>query len=509
MIKTPSVNQITSAYTGHMPQLAKRVNDDKQAHGGIAQDLRMLMAEADMTKALQSSQTQAALQQPQNPPTVAQGIHDRLRQLTQGQPRMQPQAAQPQFQGAPQAPQGLAQLQAGQNTAPPAPNIAPPQGLPDQGIDQLPANVGQSYAHGGIIGYDGTDGSYVDERDALRRMEAATYDQTNPVAPAAPRTAASVIQEAIAADPEALRAAAEARRNSIKRDTSAMDQMQAEYKAEKERLTPPKQGYDAFMELMGQIANAPRGVGSLTAGSMGVQKVKEMEQARALQRHELTKQMLDVGQKKADIGYTQSLEAMGAGDAAKAAALKEQYAAAIASSNNEMEKAKLAQDLKLKLAQLEVEKQRTSAMHINPMLQVAEALKNASPEDRKIIEGLHAAQYGNKASLQAAQTQQMIGNDLADIDKAYKEDPRLIGALPGAKPEAKADFAKMQEEIEKKKNKVIARYLNPATQGLPELAAKQEAAPSAGGYTVTVGGKTFAFPTQEDADKFKRDAGAK
>ena len=134
MLNPPSVNQITSAYTGHMPQLAQRVNDDKKANNGVPQDLRALMAENDMAKAMQNAQTQSALNQPQNPPTVAQSIHQHLQQMMQKQPQMQ---AQP--------PQGLPQG---------LPQVAPSQGMPEQGIDQLNANVGQSYAEGGIIGFD-------------------------------------------------------------------------------------------------------------------------------------------------------------------------------------------------------------------------------------------------------------------------------------------------------------------------------------------------------------------
>ena len=597
MLNPPSVNQITSAYTGHMPQLVKRVNDDKQAHGGIAQDLRMLMAEDDMTKALQNSQTQAALQQPQNPPTVAQGIHDRLRQLTQGQPRMQPQAAQPQFQGAPQpAPQGLAQLQAGQNPAPPAPNVAPPQGLPEQGIDQLPANVGQSYADGGIIGFNGKDqeaGSSVPEaettsmlgdiirsltnpikesmasgreaaaqREEIQRkifensrglLEQLTPEQkaqrlaveeklnqslqtpvptpaaptapvsqtpfnpetatrrdayaqvppanqgiaTNlqapspaaPVVPAQPAAPAEmtlqekIMRQAMEADPEALRVAAEARRDAIKRDTSAMDKLQAEYASEKERLAPPKQGYDAFMELMGQIAQAPRGVGSLTAGSMGVQKVKDMEQARALQRHELTKQMLDVGQKKADIGYTQALETMGVGDAAKASAMAERYKAAIEATKDTNEKAKLAQEFKLRMAEMEIQRQRTAAMNKPDAFEkIFNTLKQLDPkaDPAKLLERATVMSGMNRTESVDAQILGKLNEEVKQLDVAEDKLKMLMFAKPEEYKVAKAALDKRRATTEAMMSQVYGRIgggglpdLNKATSGSPTAAPGQ------------------------------------
>ena len=162
MFKPPSVNQITSAYTGRMPQLAQRVEQDKKANGGIPQDLRQLMALNDMTQAGNSAGIQSALNQPVQQDTVADDIRKRAQQVIQtkmAQAAQQQKAMQDSMQQI--RPQGI------------------PDGLPspkeqpkEQGIDQLPTNVGQ-YAHGGIIGY--AEGDYVDERDILRRMEAQAY----------------------------------------------------------------------------------------------------------------------------------------------------------------------------------------------------------------------------------------------------------------------------------------------------------------------------------------------
>ena len=494
MLKPPSVNQITSAYTGRMPQLAQRVEQDKKAHGGVPQDLRQLMALNDMTQTGNNAGIQAALNQPMQPPTVAEDIKRRAQQVLQT--KMAQAAMQNnQKQGNMGLPAGI-----------PQPQFQPQE--EEQGIDRLPTNVGESYAHGGIISF--AEGDEVPERDVLRRMEAAAYDQTNPTPAPVPQTADEIIMKAMQIPEGQKRAEAEARRREITRDTTSMDELQAELKAQRERLNGPKPGFDALMEWLEQVGQAPRGVSSLAAGAYGAAKQRELQKSREAQQHELSKQMLDVGQKKADIGYQQKMDIYGAGESAEAAALKEKYAAAINRSTNDMEKQKLAQDLDLKLKQLEVDKARTSAMHINPMLQVANAIQNAkTPEARKIIEDLHAAQYGNRGALQSAQIQEKIGNDLADIDKAYKEDIRRLGALPGAKPESQAKFVEMQKEREDKKTAVVKRYLGSAPQGLPDLAKANPAAPETGGYTVSAGGKTYSFPNAEAAEKFKRDAGVK
>jgi hypothetical protein len=505
MLNPPSVNQITSAYTGNMPQLSKRVNDDKKANGGIAQDLRMLMAEADMAKAIANSQNQAALQQPQNPPTVAQGVHDRLRQLTQGQPRMQPQASQGQFQGQTPAPQPQA-----------APNPTP-QGLPQlqgavgnlaqQGINQLPANVGQAYANGGIIGY--AEGDYVDERNTLRRMEAATYDQTNPVAKA-PMTEDEIIRQAMLADPAVKRQEAEARRNAITRDTSAHDRLMAEYESEKNRLKPPEQGLDSFMELLSKIAVAPKGMGSLHAGAYGVQKAKEEQEAKDLRRHELTKQMLDVSQKKADLGYQQKMDVFTAGESAEAAAIKDKYAAAINRSTNQMERDKLAQQMEMELQKLAVHKQQVAAMNKPPAFQqIYTELQKLQPNADKSELFKQAVSMAGLSSKQDSAEAQML-DKLNDAIKQYDAAEAKLNFVKLTDPKQyaidKGALDKKRDETEKLRSQIYARI---GGQGLPDLAIRPNALPTDGGYTVSAGGKTYSFPTAEAAEKFKQDAGVK
>ena len=492
MIKPPSVNQITSAYTGRMPQLAQRVDQDKKAHGGVPQDLRQLMALNDMTQTGNNAGIQAALQQPMQPPTVAEDIKRRAQQV------LQTKMAQAAMQNNQK--QGNAGLPAGL----PQPQFQPEE---EQGIDRLPTNVGESYAHGGIISF--AEGDEVPERDVLRRMEAAAYDQTNPTPAPVPQSADEIIMKAMQTPEGQRRAEAEARRREITRDTTSMDELQAEYKAQRERLNGPKPGFDALMEWLEQVGQAPRGVSSLAAGAYGAAKQRELQKSRELQQHELTKQMLDVGQKKADIGYQQKMDIYGAGESAEAAAIKDKYAAAINRSTNQFEREKLAEQREMDLKKLALQERQIGAMHINPLLQISNAIGNAkTPEEAQRIKDLFAAQYGNRGDLQAAQINEKIGNDFADIDKAYKEDPRRIGGLPGAKAESQAKFKEMQAEIQDQKTKVLERYGKGTGKGLPDLAkANPTAAPTGGGYTVSAGGKTYNFPTAEDAEKFKREAG--
>ena len=473
MLNPPSVNQITSAYTGRMPQLSQRVEADKKAHGGIPQDLRALMAENDMAQAIEHAKGQAALSQPQNTPTVAQNIHDQIRQLTQKQPQAQPQADQNQGQPAPAGiPQGM-------------PQGMPPQGLPQlqakqdmnqqQGLNNLPTNVGQAYANGGIIGFSSGD-EVPPAEEAAVPYDAATATRRSNYAPTAER----IMNEAMSADPEAVLRAAEARRGGVKRDTSSMDEMIKEYRAEKERLAEPKPGLDAFMEYLGQIAAAPKGMGSLSAGAYGARQQKGLEESRAAQRLELNKQMLDLGQKKADIGYTQALETMGAGDAAKAAALKERYAAAIASTNNTLQQAKLAQELKLELAKLEVHKQQVAAMNKPPAFQqIYSELQSLHPEADKSKLFQQAVSMAGLSSRQESADAQMLdklNDEIKQIDAAEAKlnfvkltDPKQYALDKATLDKRRVDTETMRKQM----------YKRLSGQGLPDLNKANPESPTA------------------------------
>jgi hypothetical protein len=395
------------------------------------------------------------MQQPQNPSTIAERIDQHLRQMTQSKPTLQPQA-----QGLPQLSQQPAEQPAQQPVAQNMPQA------PTQGIDQLPANVGQSYANGGIIGF--SEGGYPEERDTLRRIEAATYDQTHPVT--APQTSDDIIKQAMLVDAAEKRREAENRRGAITRDTASLDELRQELKSQRDRLNGPQDWWGKLMEQVEQTANAPKGMGNLSAGAFGVQKQKELNLARQAQQHELTKQELDLAQKKADIGYQQKMDVFNAGESAEAAAIKAKYEAAINREANTLKKAELAQQMELELQKLAVHKQQVNAMRINPLLQISNAIGAAkTPEEAQRIKDLFAAQYGDKAAYQGAQVQQLIGNDFADIDKAYKEDPRRIGGLPNAPKESYAKFVEMQREIEDKKEAVLKRYIPGAGKGLPDL----------------------------------------
>ena len=146
----PSVNQITSAYTGRMPALQEQVEQDKQANNGVPSDLRKLMALQDLLSDGKHMGIDQALKAPQNPATVSQSLQDRARQI------LGAKMAQAQQGNTIAKKQQEAMINQGR-PGPVPEGIQQPERQPE-GIDQLMSNVGESYANGGIVAFN--EGGY-------------------------------------------------------------------------------------------------------------------------------------------------------------------------------------------------------------------------------------------------------------------------------------------------------------------------------------------------------------
>jgi len=138
-----TVNDIASLFMGNPGALQNRIQKEQQAKPGIPPDLKELLALQQIQEQLQASQQQQALQNPQNQPTVAQSLQQAAKQALMAR-QVQAQQMQMAKEGQMGLPQGLPQ----------------PQRQPEMGLDQIPTNLGEYYG-GGIVAFDGTDGSFV------------------------------------------------------------------------------------------------------------------------------------------------------------------------------------------------------------------------------------------------------------------------------------------------------------------------------------------------------------
>lgn len=190
MFTRPSVAQITSAYTGKVPALQARVKQEKQANNELSPDLRKLLALQDLTSDTEHAGIDQALQAPANPPTVNQSYQDRAKQIIQAKMAKAQQDA-----GVARKQQEGMIAKAGPGPVPEG--IAQPRRQPE-GIDQLPSNVGESYARGGIIAFsEGGYGKWLREMmygnttDAEKKRSAALEEKAKEKAEAPKVLAAS------------------------------------------------------------------------------------------------------------------------------------------------------------------------------------------------------------------------------------------------------------------------------------------------------------------------------
>jgi hypothetical protein len=161
MFTQPSVNQIASTYQGNPSPLARKVDQDKKQNGGIPKDLRQLMALNDIAEGKEAMGIQQALQIPTNMPTVAQNTQQLAQQALQARMMQMAREQQRLQQKPPIIPPGT-----------PQPDAQP------QGIDTLETNVGDAYAEGGIIGFDGTKSSFVKDIGAFADRLKGAFTET-------------------------------------------------------------------------------------------------------------------------------------------------------------------------------------------------------------------------------------------------------------------------------------------------------------------------------------------
>ena len=158
-IAQPSVSKIAGLYQGNPEALKNRIATEPKGPTGLPLDLSKLMAlNIDLTEtdAAKRQQAMNALQQMQQqspngePPTIAQSIQqqaaDKAKALAVQQQRQQ---------------QGLQALMQQQSMAGSVPQGAPQPERQPSGIDELRTNLGENYAGGGIVAFNGEENSDV------------------------------------------------------------------------------------------------------------------------------------------------------------------------------------------------------------------------------------------------------------------------------------------------------------------------------------------------------------
>lgn len=261
-----------------------------------------------------------------------------------------------------------------------------------------------------------------------------------PAAPA-PESDAMKLQKArLTASPEDREAAAIAKYKQMvgEPDTAQHDRLIAELERRKQELAP-KQGYEGLMEYLGEISRADsRGRGSFAAGAAGAARLNDLNKERSLQQFELSKQAIEVSQKKLDTVRAYAKDVYGIGKSAFDQVYKDQFEAAKEIVKDESAARQLAQQNTLKMLELSQQATlRREEMRSNEKV-AGMRVSGAGAGDKQQLSELKALQTSLKDQLK---DNRMIGKagdplraQLAQVNMAIAQMAGLstMGAAPGA-----------------------------------------------------------------------------
>jgi hypothetical protein len=332
------INKLVDMFMGNPAPLEQKVQRDQQGQppGGLPKDLEEAIALQKIQEKRNAMQNQQAMQAGGPQPTIV----EKLRQLLNPQP--QPQAEPPQMaQGAPQGPpQGM----------PPG----MPQGMPQQpvqaahggSIAQLMSNLGRHYERGGIVAF--AEGDQVEEpqdnpmRDYVSSLSAAR----------SLRPEEEILRKAMAQDKEQIRRDEIARINEMigKPDNSAILETIAALKGKREKA---QANADPLMDLLGGIASARPGQQWWQSGVAGSEAAANKAAQREAADTAYLEQILGHQQKVSDSDRAYKSQLYTGSSAAAERAAKEVYDAALAANKSYHEAEQLAQQERLKVMELD------------------------------------------------------------------------------------------------------------------------------------------------------------
>jgi hypothetical protein len=251
-----------------------------------------------------------------------------------------------------------------------------------------------------------------------------------------------ILNDRMAADPAAQSAAKKARVDTElgRPDTTQYDRSMAELEKRKAQLEGPQDKYGQLMEYLSQIsANSRPGQGSGASGAAGARALDALNKNRQLQQFELSKQSVEVAQKKLDTVRAYAEKRFNVGETEFDKVYNDQFAAAKEVTKNKADAAKLAQENTLKRLELD---QREKEMRSNEKIAGMRGATSAAltPNQRaeianKAIDNINASLKANaplqmKAAKDPVYMQQLVANETERLMAAAEG--RTIRAAPGA-----------------------------------------------------------------------------
>jgi hypothetical protein len=252
-------------------------------------------------------------------------------------------------------------------------------------------------------------------------------DSVTPTAPAAVSSVPKqMLTDRMNFDPEAEEAKAIAKRKAAlpQEDLSQHDRLLAELEKRKQSLEP-KKGYEGLMEFLGQVsANSQPGRGSFASGAAGSRALDALNRERATQQFELSKQQIEVSQKKLDSVRKYAEDNYNVGKAKFDQVYRDKYDAAKELLNDENEAAQQAKQETLKYFELAqnriLEQQKIRAQAANRPFDVQGELAKAvlagdKPRADKLREILSTVGEAKRPGADTAQVEKFEKGNVIDM----------------------------------------------------------------------------------------------
>ena len=348
MNNSMGINKLVDMFMGNPAPLEQKVQRDQQGQppGGLPKDLEEAIALQKIQEKRNAMQNQQAMQAGGPQPTIV----EKLRQLLNPQPQPQaepPQMAQASPQGVPQGPpqgppQGLPQGMPQEQTQ----GMPPVQAAHGGSIAQLMSNLGRHYERGGIVAF--AEGDQVEEpqdnpmRDYVSSLSAAP----------SLRPEEEILRKAMAQDKEKVRLDEIARINEMigKPDNSAILETIAALKGKREKA---QANADPLGDLLSGIASARPGQKWWQSGVAGSEAAANKAAQREAADTAYLEQILGHQQKVSDSDRAYKSQLYTGSSAAAERAAKEVYDAALAANKSHHEAQQLAQQERLKVMELD------------------------------------------------------------------------------------------------------------------------------------------------------------
>lgn len=378
--------------------------------------------------------------------------------------------------------------------------------------DQVPADE--------MAAFDRATADYVAKRaaPAAPRAEAPRPAAPRPpAAPAAPAAAAAqapvaglpasasvspelrkayeqALSSGLATDPDAMRKQESERfRTEVgERPTASLETLAQEIAAQRQKIS---ERADPLRDLLRGIAQSPRGERWMFSGSRGAEYADRQQAAREAQLLDLMKQQMEVQGKveESKYGFKEKLFTIGN------AAYKEAY-----------ETKRKA----LEAAGMDVRKADELAKEY-AQIASSEAIHAANRKSQEKIAGMPARVSPNEERYINEWLKKNPGKSFVEAYEAYKMSGAGIAADKQALAELKAlqtslkDLADPTKNFDKISREDAARQLGAVNAKIAQMAGLGSDEMPTGPVSVTAGGKTYQFPSQAAADKFKAQAGIK